>query len=52
MLGKRGREAGESDGSGEGSTKKSEETNSSKRIKVEEEGGSKLEEKQDSVTGK
>lgn len=52
MLGKRGRDAVEGDGSGDGSKEKSEESNSSKRIKVEEEGGSRLEEKQDSVTGK
>ena len=48
MLGKRGREG---DGSGEGSSEKNEETSSSKRMKVEEESGSKVEEKKDSVTG-
>jgi hypothetical protein len=51
MLGKRGRDAGEGGGSGEGSAEKSEETNSSKRIKVEEESGPKPEEKQGPVTG-
>lgn len=49
MLGKRGREG---DGSSEGSSEKNEETSSSKRIKVEEESGSRLEEKQGSVSGK
>ena len=49
MLGKRGREG---DGSGDGSTEKNEETNPSKRVKVEEDVGSKPEKKQDAVTGK
>ena len=55
LGGKRGRDdAGDSGGSGEGSSEKSEEANptSSKRVKVEEESGSRSEEKHSSVTGK
>ena len=52
MLGKRGRDAGEQgDGSGEGSKEKSEQTNPSKRIKVEEESGPRPEAEQAPVTG-
>ena len=54
MLGKRSRDVGDGGGNSEGSSEKSEEAilSSSKRGKVEEESGSRSEEKHSSVTGK